>query len=94
MKPATANEPVDGLAALTGRLFCGLASGAFLSMPAALFEVRIGLAALVDAAVRLEVQWPAGAATCIRAVAKRTVAWRAGHGNPRSCRFSRRASCS
>jgi alkylation response protein AidB-like acyl-CoA dehydrogenase len=37
------------------RLFDGVEHGTFLSMPAALFEVRIKLAALVDAAVRLEV---------------------------------------
>jgi alkylation response protein AidB-like acyl-CoA dehydrogenase len=40
---------------LSGRLFDGVEHGTFLSVPTALFEVRIKLAALVDAAVRLEV---------------------------------------
>lgn len=40
---------------VSGRLFDGVEHGTFLSTPTALFEVRIKLAALVDAAVRLEV---------------------------------------
>ncbi|WP_454873776.1 acyl-CoA dehydrogenase family protein [Paraburkholderia xenovorans] len=43
------------LDALTKRLFDGVQHGTFVSAPAALFEVRIGLAAAVDRAVRLEV---------------------------------------
>jgi alkylation response protein AidB-like acyl-CoA dehydrogenase len=43
---------LDGL---TKRLFEGVQHGTFLSAPAALFEVRIGLAAVVDRAVHLEV---------------------------------------
>jgi alkylation response protein AidB-like acyl-CoA dehydrogenase len=45
---------------LTRRLFDGMASGAFVGAPAALFEVRIGLAAVAEAAVRLEVQASGG----------------------------------
>ncbi|HYS66635.1 MAG TPA: acyl-CoA dehydrogenase family protein [Paraburkholderia sp.] len=40
---------------VSNRLFEGVEHGTFLSAPAALFDVRITLAALVDAAVRLEV---------------------------------------
>jgi alkylation response protein AidB-like acyl-CoA dehydrogenase len=40
---------------LTKRLFDGVEHGTFLATPAALFEVRIGLAAVVDQAARLEV---------------------------------------
>ncbi|CAG4904156.1 acyl-CoA dehydrogenase family protein [Paraburkholderia saeva] len=43
------------LDSLTRRLLDGVQHGTFLSTPAALFEVRIGLAAVVDQAVRLEV---------------------------------------
>lgn len=48
------------LGTLTARLFDGIASGAFVAAPAALFEVRIGLAAAVEAAVQLEVQASGG----------------------------------
>ncbi|ABE36028.1 hypothetical protein DR64_8325 [Paraburkholderia xenovorans LB400] len=48
------------LDALSQRLFDGIRHGTFLAAPATLFEVRIGLAALVDAAVRLEVQAAGG----------------------------------
>jgi alkylation response protein AidB-like acyl-CoA dehydrogenase len=44
----------------TRRLFDGMASGTFVAAPAALFEVRIGLAAVAEAAVRLEVQASGG----------------------------------
>jgi alkylation response protein AidB-like acyl-CoA dehydrogenase len=45
---------------LMRRLYDGLASGTFVAAPAALFEARIGLATVVDAAVRLEVQAAGG----------------------------------
>lgn len=48
------------LAVLSQRLFDGVQHGTFLATPAALFEVRIALAALADAAVRLEVQTTGG----------------------------------
>lgn len=48
------------LDAVTRRLYDGLESGVFIAAPARLFEVRIGLAAVVDAAVRLEVQAAGG----------------------------------
>jgi alkylation response protein AidB-like acyl-CoA dehydrogenase len=48
------------LATLTQRLFDGVQDGTFLAVPASLFEVRIALAALVDAAVGLEVQVTGG----------------------------------
>jgi alkylation response protein AidB-like acyl-CoA dehydrogenase len=48
------------LAVLSQRLFDGVQHGTFLATPAALFEVRIALAALVDAVVRLEVQTTGG----------------------------------
>jgi alkylation response protein AidB-like acyl-CoA dehydrogenase len=48
------------LVVLSRRLFDGVQQGTFLAAPAALFEVRIALAALVDAAVRLEVQVTGG----------------------------------
>jgi len=54
--PELANE----LAVLSKRLFDGVEHGTFLAAPAALFDVRIALAALVDAAVRLEVQTTGG----------------------------------
>ncbi|CAG4906591.1 acyl-CoA dehydrogenase family protein [Paraburkholderia saeva] len=43
------------LDSLTKRLFDGVRHGTFLATPAALFEIRIGLAAVVDQAVRLEI---------------------------------------
>ena len=43
---------------LTHRLKEGVRNGAFVSTPAALFEIRIALAAVVEAAVGLEVQVP------------------------------------
>jgi alkylation response protein AidB-like acyl-CoA dehydrogenase len=55
-----ASYPADELAVLSQRLFDGVQDGTFLVAPAALFEVRITLASLVDAAVRLEVQTTGG----------------------------------
>jgi hypothetical protein len=55
-----APELASELAVLSKRLFDGVEHGTFLAAPAALFEVRIALAALVDAAVRLEVQTTGG----------------------------------
>jgi alkylation response protein AidB-like acyl-CoA dehydrogenase len=48
------------LETLSKRLFDGVLHGTFLHSPALLFEVRIGLAAVVDAAVALEVQATGG----------------------------------
>jgi alkylation response protein AidB-like acyl-CoA dehydrogenase len=48
------------LAMLTQRLLDGVEHGTFLAAPATLFEVRIALAELVDAAVQLEVQASGG----------------------------------
>jgi alkylation response protein AidB-like acyl-CoA dehydrogenase len=45
---------------LTHRLKDGVLKGAFVAMPAALFEIRIALAAVVEAAVGLEVQVTGG----------------------------------
>lgn len=45
---------------LSKRLFDGVQQGTFLHSPALLFEVRIGLASVVDAALRLEVQASGG----------------------------------
>lgn len=45
---------------LTARLYEGVASGAFVAQPAAQFEVRIGLADVVAAAARLDVQAAGG----------------------------------
>jgi alkylation response protein AidB-like acyl-CoA dehydrogenase len=62
-RAAVANEAsylTNELAVLSQRLFDGVQHGSFLAAPAALFEVRIALAALVDAAVRLEVQTTGG----------------------------------
>ncbi len=50
-----ATQLARDLDALTERLFDGIQHGTFVHAPARLFEVRIGLAAVVDAAVRLEV---------------------------------------
>lgn len=48
------------LDALTARLYEGLASGVFVAQPALQFDVRIGLADVVDAAARLDVQAAGG----------------------------------
>ena len=48
------------LDALTARLYAGVTSGAFVAAPAAQFELRIGLAAVVDAAAHLDVQAAGG----------------------------------
>lgn len=48
------------LDALTARLYDGVTSGAFVAQPAAQFEVRIGLADVVAAAARLDVQAAGG----------------------------------
>ncbi|TDG02698.1 acyl-CoA dehydrogenase [Paraburkholderia guartelaensis] len=53
---ALRNE-LDGLSA---RLYEGVTSGAFVAQPAAQFELRIALAVVVDAAVRLDVQAAGG----------------------------------
>ncbi|MGF6723191.1 alkylation response protein AidB-like acyl-CoA dehydrogenase [Paraburkholderia sp. GAS41] len=55
-----AADLLNALAVLSQRLFDGVQRGTFLATPAALFEVRIALAALADAAVRLEVQTTGG----------------------------------
>lgn len=63
VRAAVADEAsylTNELAVLSQRLFDGVEHGTFLATPAALFEVRIALATLVDAAVRLEVQATGG----------------------------------
>ncbi|WP_144152682.1 acyl-CoA dehydrogenase family protein [Paraburkholderia sp. BCC1885] len=55
-----ASELAHELGALSQRVFDGVQHGGFLATPAALFEVRIALAALVNAAVALEVQATGG----------------------------------
>lgn len=48
------------LNALAARLYEGVTSGAFVAAPATQFELRIALAAVVDAAARLDVQAAGG----------------------------------
>jgi alkylation response protein AidB-like acyl-CoA dehydrogenase len=55
-----ASELTNELTVLSQRLFDGVQHGTFLAAPATLFEVRIALAALLDATVRLEVQTTGG----------------------------------
>lgn len=55
-----AGQLAHQLNGLSKRLFDGIQQGTFLHSPALLFEIRIGLATVVDAALRLEVQASGG----------------------------------
>ncbi len=71
-----ANALRHTLDTLTGQLYEGVASGAFVAAPAAQFDIRIGLARIVAAASQLDVQ-AAGGRGYLRGAGRDDVARRA-----------------